>query len=293
MSTDHGDPPVKLRAGERPVATWRSGAGVEDGLSPRPYLETVRTLGGTVVTEVRPEDHPHHLGVSMAVADVCGTNFWGGTTFVRGQGPTWLANHGRQRHREWLLDRPEHRRELVSWQRRDGAEVFTEERDYRAVALTEFAWALEFTTRLHNTSGGELSIGSPATNGRPDAGYGGFFWRAPIAAQPPRCFGPEGAEGEEALHGSRARWLALSGTTPGAAWTLLFTAADEAGDPWFVRAQEYPGVGASLAWDRELAMAADARLYRSMVTVVVDGAIPATEAEKLVELARQRLTETR
>ena len=32
--------------------------------SPRPYLHPVRTLGGEVVTDCRPADHPWHKGIS-------------------------------------------------------------------------------------------------------------------------------------------------------------------------------------------------------------------------------------
>ena len=37
---------------------------------------------GTPVTELMPDSHRHHLGVSLAVPDVDGANFWGGRTFV-------------------------------------------------------------------------------------------------------------------------------------------------------------------------------------------------------------------
>lgn len=52
-------------------------------------------------------------------------------------------------------------------------------------------------------------------------------------------------DGEEAVHGRAADWLALAGN----GWTLVFAGAtDETRrDPWFVRTTEYPGVGSSLA----------------------------------------------
>ncbi|WP_199859967.1 DUF6807 domain-containing protein, partial [Thermobifida halotolerans] len=234
------------------VARHRDGADVEPVLSPRPYLHPVRTLGGTVVTEVCPDDHRHHLGVSVAVPDVSGVSFWGGRTFTRDRGSVLLDNHGRQEHLEWLVEEDSRRVEALSWTDPDGAELVREERTWAARRVGADAWALEVAVRLRNTSGRPLSIGSPATNGRPRAGYGGFFWRAPIAAEPPRCLGP-GVEGEDALHGSRADWLALAGRSPeGREWTLVFVQDGPDRDPWFLRAAEYPGVGAALAWAERL-----------------------------------------
>ena len=64
--------------------------------APRPYLHPVHSAAGTALTETSPVDHRHHYGVSMAVPVVNGTNYWGGRTFLRDEGPTLLPNHGRQ-----------------------------------------------------------------------------------------------------------------------------------------------------------------------------------------------------
>ncbi|GAA3733498.1 hypothetical protein HDA32_002319 [Spinactinospora alkalitolerans] len=276
-----------LRCRDRAVAAHNAGADLDPGLSPRPYLHPVRTFAGTPVTETLPADHVHHLGVSVAVPDVSGANFWGGRTFVRDRGPTWLPNHGRQEHRAWEHRCDSGHTELIAWVGPDGTEPITERRTVAVSAIGADAWALDVDVRLRNTGSEELSIASPAVNGRPGAGYGGFFWRAPVAAGPPRCFGP-GAEGEEALHGSRSPWLALAGTSPeGAAWTLVFLAAGAVRDPWFVRAQEYPGVGAALAWDRPLVVPRGGEVRRRVVTLVADGHPGPGEVADLAAAARE------
>ncbi len=50
-------------------------------------------------------------------------------------------------------------------------------------------------------------------------------------------------DGTDAVHGRTADWVALAGS----AWTLVFAAATDRTrrDPWFVRTEEYPGVGSS------------------------------------------------
>ena len=266
----------------RVLAVLRDGTDIEQALSPRPYLHPVHTLAGTVVTERRPADHLHHFGVSVAVPDVSGTSFWGGRTFTPDRGSVLLDNHGTQRHVSWLELAEDRRVELLSWTDPQGDELLSEERTLRAVDLDERTWVLDVRTGLRNTSGRDLSIGSPATNGRPGAGYGGLFWRAPLSATAPRISGAGGLRGERDLHGSRARWLAMAGLTE-SKWTLLFCQPGEHIDPWFLRAEEYPGVGPALAWDERLPLPQGARLQRRLRVAVRDG--HPDHAQDLEELA--------
>ncbi|MFI6487856.1 PmoA family protein [Streptomyces sp. NPDC050564] len=270
-----------LRIAGRPVARYITRPELPPRLSPRPHLHPVTTLAGTAVTELSPADHAHHLGVGVAVPDVEGHNFWGGRTYVCDEGPTELDNHGAQRHTAFQLRDPDGFVEELRWVAA-GGELLRERRTVGATELTEFAWALDFTFSLTNTTDQELSIGSPATNGRPGAAYGGFFWRARKEAEAPRVLTAD-TEGEEAVHGARADWLALVGAT----WTLVFAGATEATrrDPWFVRTAEYPGVGSSLAHDARLPIPAGETLVRRVVTVVADGALDRAEAAALVRKA--------
>ncbi|MYV45737.1 PmoA family protein [Streptomyces sp. SID2888] len=272
------DDTLVLRAAGRPVARYTVRPELSARLSPRPYLHPVTTLAGTAVTELSPADHPHHLGVGVAVPDVEGHNFWGGRTFVRDRGPTELDNHGAQRHSAFPLRDPDGFTEELRWVAA-GRELLRERRTVTTTELGGDAWALDFTFSLTNVTPDPLSIGSPATNGRPGAAYGGFFWRARKEAEAPRVF-TAGREGEAEVHGTRADWVALAGT----AWTLVFAGAteDTRRDPWFVRSGEYPGVGSSLAFDERLPMAPGDTVVRRIVTVVADGRRDRDEAAALV-----------
>ena len=80
-------------------------------------------------------------------------------------------------------------------------------------------WALRWSSVLRSDVA-PVRIGSPATQGRTAAGYGGLFWRAPHATRRWQTFTAI-ADGESAVHGSNAPWLALSGalrTAPSAPW---------------------------------------------------------------------------
>ncbi|MFF3486040.1 PmoA family protein [Streptomyces sp. NPDC002701] len=277
MSTES----LVLRVAGRPVGRYVTRPELAPALSPRPYLHPVTTLAGTAVTELSPADHLHHLGVGVAVPDVEGHNFWGGRTYVRDRGPTELDNHGAQRHSAFQLRDPDGFVEELRWVAA-GAELLRERRTVAATELTDTAWALDFTFSLTNTTSAPLSIGSPATNGRPGAAYGGFFWRARKEAEPPVVFTAD-AEGEEAAHGTRAAWLALAG----AGWTLVFAGATDRTrrDPWFVRTSEYPGVGSSLAHEERLPVSAGETFVRRVVTVVADGRLDRDGAATLVRKA--------
>ncbi|MER5379670.1 PmoA family protein [Streptomyces sp. NPDC002688] len=270
-----------LRVTGRPVGRYVTRPALPARLSPRPYLHPVTTLAGTAVTELSPADHAHHLGVGVAVPDVEGHNFWGGRTYVRDQGPTELDNHGAQRHSAFQLRDPDGFVEELRWVAA-GAELLRERRTVAAVELTDSAWALDFTFSLTNVTSRALSLGSPATNGRPGAAYGGFFWRARKEADTPRVFTAD-AEGEEAVHGRPADWLALAG----AGWTLVFAGATGTTrrDPWFVRTTQYPGVGSSLAHGNRLTVEAGDTLVRRVVTVVADGVLDRDGAAALVRKA--------
>ncbi|MER7811127.1 PmoA family protein [Streptomyces sp900116325] len=247
----------------------------------RPYFHPVTTLAGVPVTEERPADHLHHLGTSIAVPDVAGHNFWGGRTFVRGQGPTALDNHGIQRHLGWKLCDSDGFVEELSWVA-DDAELLREHRTVAVAELSDTAWALDFSFSLTNRGTDDLSIGSPATNGRPGAGYGGFFWRAPKELAAPAVFSGTG-DGEEAVHGRIADWVAMTGD----GWTLVFAGAtDETRrDPWFVRTTQYPGVGSSLAAAERLPVPAGATVVRRVITVIADGRLDRETAAAYVRRA--------
>ncbi|BCY08980.1 PmoA family protein [Actinoplanes sp. L3-i22] len=264
-----GDAPAVLRLGDRAVAeyTWRPDLPV--ALAPRPYLHPVRTLAGTTVTELMPASHRHHLGVSVAVAEVGDANFWGGRTFIPGHGPAWLDNQGTQEHLRWVRRTPELLSHTLRWTGFNGDPLLGERRELSCRSVGADAWALSFTFTLTNETDRELPIRSPAVHGRPGAGYGGFFWRAPAVGD---CrIDSEAGAGFQAVHGRRARWLSVHGD----GWTLVFlgATAETRDDRWFVRTRDYLGIGSALSWDQPLLMASGATVSRRIVTVIADGEI--------------------
>jgi len=279
-------PELALRAGGVEVARYVYRPALQPELSPRPYLHPVRTLGGTLTTAVLPADHRWHLGVSVAIQDVGGRNFWGGRTYVRDQGYVHLDDHGRVRHERWL-DRSESMFvEELRWVARDGSTPLVEERTVRASLApgSDRCWRLDLKYTLRNVTENPLVLGSPATNGRAGGGYGGLFWRAPLPAGPIDVFTAV-ESGEIAVHGSRARWLAFGGDAgdPSTRYTLIFTAGHTVReDAWFVRVETYPGVGSALAFEDPVTLAPGERLARRLSVFVADGRLDHTGVADLL-----------
>ena len=261
---------VTLHAGGRPVAEYVFAPKLEPTLAPRPYLHPVRTLAGTVVTDLLPADHLWHLGVSLAMPDVAGANLWGGRSYVHGRGYVWLADHGEIEHLGWQRVTGDTVVEDLRWLGPDGATLLTEQRTMRAEDCGDGRnWLLTFSFTLTNSGVTPVELRSPAVNGRGDgAGYGGFFWRLPAIDEARVIAGA--LHDEAAINGSAQPSVTVSGLIDGAPVTLTFSGLD-ASDRWFVRLAEYPGLGPALAFDRPLTIAPGAVARRRYQVLVGDG----------------------
>lgn len=267
-----------IQLGRGPLAHYRDGTDMDPSSAPRPYLHPVRTPAGTVVTDVLPADHPHHMGVSLAVPDVDGTQYWGGMSFVDGKGYVWLDNEGTQRVASRSASENEVR-EKLEWRRPDGTLQVVEERVISTRPAGDGCYVLSWRSTLIGVE--DLSIGSPATNGRAGAEYGGLFWRFP--GWPDAQVVVDDGAGESVAHGSTSRWLAISSATAGAGVILVQRGGVL---PWFVRTEEYLGACPALAWRHRLEMAAGRPLQIGLDALVADTAFTcAADVDDVLGLA--------
>jgi predicted dehydrogenase len=280
---------VRAQVAEVEVARYLDGRGTIPTSSPRPVLHPLRTLAGVVLTARHPADHDWHNGVGMSIPDVNGTNFWGGRTYVPGNGYVLLDNHG-----EIVGPPPDVQADgftqRLEWVGHDGSVELREQRSVTWAARDEQTWTLVFesTLRAERT----VTLNSPGSKGRPDGGYGGFFWRFPA------CDGVDvytaETRGEAHVQGSVAPWLAWSaefyagpGQSGPATIVIGAAGAAAAGEPWFVRVREYAGLGSALAWDRAVSLQPGEALSRRFDIAIADGQLP--EAQ-VTELASELMT---
>ncbi|GAA1430627.1 hypothetical protein GCM10009616_15690 [Microlunatus lacustris] len=276
---------VRARVGDREVAVHHDGGGTLPTSTPRPVLHPVRTLAGVVLTAQHPADHDWHCGVGVAIPDVDGSNLWGGGTYLPGQGYQLFDDHGRVDGEPPLVSADGFRQRLA-WRGRDGTVLLDEQRSVGWRSLDDRSWHLHLGTVLRAERG--ATLGSPGSKGRPDGGYGGFFWRFPTCTDVD-VFTAD-ARGEDAVQGTVSPWVAWSadfaagpGVSGPATVVLVSASAVEAGDPWFVRVRDYPGLGSALAWQHPVVLPAGGELARRFDVGVVDGRLSAAEAAAVAD----------
>ncbi|MEV0320270.1 PmoA family protein [Streptomyces sp. NPDC050658] len=255
----------------------------------KPYLHPMRTLAGHRVSGYRPSDHRWHKGLQMTASHLSGQNFWGGNSYVHGEGYRRLPDRvGSMRHDGFpALDVQEDRLTLaedLTWTGNGGEEWAWERRGITVHSVDEEAgsYALDWSIELTNTRGEALRFGSPTTAGRAMAGYTGLHWRGPRDFTGGAVFGPEGAEGAAELMGTQGPWLAFTSEHDGvdAHSTLVFAHAPENLDPahaihashWFVRSEPIPTVAFSWAFHEEFELAPGASFGYRYRVLVADGA---------------------
>lgn len=232
--------------------------------SPKPYLHPIRTRAGRVVSLFRPWDHVWHKGIALSLPHVGEENFWGGPTYVHGRFYVQQDNNGTQQHREFTrLETADGAAAVahdLDWITQSGAKFFTEHRSIGARVISDEAWMLTFETSLTNVSGGEVSIGSPTTKGRENAGYGGLFWRGPRSFTDCSLVTADGSGPGSEMRGGRHEWMGFAGRHDHDDASSLVLMVDHADNPqhppqWFARSEEFAALNPAPFFSEELAVA--------------------------------------
>ncbi|MET9394143.1 PmoA family protein [Streptomyces sp. NPDC006624] len=254
----------------------------------KPYAHPVRTLAGRTVTGYRPNDHRWHKGLQMTASHLSGQNFWGGNSYVHGEGYLRLPERvGSMRHdgfpgftvEDDRLSLTEH----LTWIENGGEEWAREERGLSVHSVDEEAgaWVLDWSIRLTNIRSAPLVFGSPTTAGREMAGYTGLQWRGPRDFTGGTVLAPDTDAGAGKLMGTQAPWLAFTtehDDVDGHS-TLVFAHAPENLDGsaiheshWFVRSEPFPTVAFSWAFFEEFELPPGQSFSYRYRLVVADGA---------------------
>lgn len=280
--------------------------------SPRPYFHPLRTLGGREVSLYRPHDHVWHKGLAWSLPNVGGQNFWGGPTYSRGRGYERLDNNGSMNHVRFPSITATDERVTVSedleWVTKAGELWARERREFSIEILGDEhdAWLLRYSTHFTNVSERAITFGSPTTEGRENAGYGGLFWRGPRSFTDGTVYAP-GRSGGDDLNGIRAPWVAFSGKHDGdgGASTLVFVDSpansygEGLGNPaktdgtlhteWFVRTGIYACVSASPYYSTEMTLDPSDSFSYEYAVVIADGDRGIDGSQSLAETGQRML----
>jgi hypothetical protein len=246
------------------IAAYVYGADIPAFEASKPYLHPMRTLSGALVSAYRPHDHRWHKGFQMTWSHVSGQNFWGGNTYVHGQGYTPLDNVGSMRHDSFdlieLTDDELTVTESLTWVASTGEEWVSERRTLRfhGVDPGRGVWLHDFATEITNIRGEALELGSPTTHGRENAGYTGYFWRGPRGFAGGEIITAGGGGGPQTMGTTESPWLAYTGKNDevdGGATILVHAGTTSRGTlTWFVRNDPFPAINPSPAFDKEITL---------------------------------------
>lgn len=261
--------------------------------STKPYFHPLKTLAGNDVSLYRPHDHLWHTGLTMTSANLSGENFWGGATYTRGIGYVQSDNNGSIQHTDWqelLCDSEDnvHCVEHLKWTTHRGEVWIVEARhiDVHEINVEAGYWSLDLSFHLFNVAEQPLVFGSPTTEGRLNAGYGGLFWRGPRSFLHGKILGANGLKGPDMM-GQASPWLAFTGWHDGnhAQSTLVFI--DQPANPhypnkWFVRNNPYAGVSCSFMFDEPYTLQPQESLELTYRIVIADGGWERTQIEEYI-----------
>lgn len=266
--------------------------------SPRPYLHPIRTRSGKLMTVFRPHDHVWHKGIALSLPNVGAHNFWGGATYTRATGYANLDNNGSMEHAELLeasvTDSTATFSHRLTWVSEPAAgqaagdPVVDEVRAVRAViGDSDEYWTLTWSSTITNVSGAPLHIGSPTTEGRDNAGYGGLFWRGPRSFTGGYMAGADGTEGEE-LRGTQSLWAGFSGKHDDidAESTVVFVDGSYgSGLPtkWFARSEPFACLNPAPFFDEVRTLEQGESLRLDYAVVIADGASDKVRMGELAE----------
>lgn len=268
--------------------------------SPRPYFHPLTTLGGDEVTIFRPWDHVWHKGLSLSLPNVGKDNFWGGATYTRATEYADLDNNGAMKHQAFSAIDDDGvaitaAEELV-WSSQDGAPVIAEKRRFNIQLLDVpglQAWALLFETEMSNISPEDIVIGSPTTEGRDNAGYGGLFWRGPRSFTGGEFITSAGT-GHDELMGTRSEWIGFSGRHDDSCNFSSITFVEDGANPgapnqWFARSSMFACLGSAPFFSKEVVLNEGQPLTYRYAVVISDGQLDAESASALSAAAKAAL----
>ncbi len=212
--------------------------------STRPYIHPLSSIDGDILTNLRPNDHPWHHGISFTLTSVDGVNFWGGPSHRAEDSYQWRSDHGRQRHVEWVEKTPERLVERLAWiDPRQESRIIIEEERTLQTSVGEDGWSLRWTSHINNPGNEDLVCENyHSLGGLEGSHYSGLQIRGvreflhQHGDETIKILGESGSTELDDLHGESANWVEWHGQTDTTLRRTRIRFESLSGPiPWFIR----------------------------------------------------------
>lgn len=241
---------------------------VGDPAQGKPYFHPLAAPGGTLLTDLRPPDHPWHRGLWFSWKFINGLNYWEEDRQThRSEGATELVEENLQPHDDGSASL----KFSLSYHPWNAPAVMTEQRTIEVSAPTNGCYAINWISEFTAVTNVNLTRtplpGQPA--GKFYGGYAGLSLRLDKARCGWTFSSSSGAVGVTALHGKPASWLKLSAGTNLPAVTIFDDAQNmRHPSPWYVN-QEMPFFSPALLFAKSLTLSSGEKLilhYKILIT---------------------------
>ena len=241
---------------------------VADPALGKPYFHPLATPGGTLLTDLRPPDHPWHRGLWFSWKFINGLNYWEENRQTgRSEAATELTGCQLKPHDDGSASLSFE----LAYHPWNSPPVLTERRHIEISAPTngsyELRWVSEFTAATNVTLARTPLANEP--HGQSWGGYAGLSLRLNAAARSWTFSNSRNRIGEKDSHGQPAEWMKFSAGTNQPA-VMIFDDAQNARhpSPWYVN-QGMPFFSPALLFRQPLKMAGGEKLtlrYRILIT---------------------------
>jgi hypothetical protein len=241
---------------------------VADPAQGKPYFHPLATPSGTVLTDLRPPDHPWHRGLWFSWKFIDGLNYWEEDPKThKSDAATELVESNFRPQKDGSAELTF----TLSYHPWNAPAVLTEQRTIQISAPTkghyEIDWTSEFTAVTRVSL--ERTPLPEEPNGKPYGGYAGLSLRLSKAIHDGTFSNSAGAAGVAALHGKPASWLKYSAGTALPAVTIFDDAQNlRYPSPWYVN-QDMPFFSPALLFAKSLTLLPGEKLilhYRILIT---------------------------
>lgn len=232
---------------------------VADPAQGKPYFHPLATPGGTLLTDLRPPDHPWHRGLWFSWKHINGLNYWEEDRKThKSEAVTELVAATLQPHDDGSAEL----KFFISYHPPNAPPVLTEQRTITVSAPTNGSYELNWTSEFTAVTNVLFTRTPPASDphGVPHGGYAGLSLRLTPATKSWRFVNRAGATGVTAINGQPVDWVKFTAGTNLPAVTI-FDDAQNLRHPslWYVN-QGMPFFTPALLFSGSLSLATGEKL---------------------------------